>query len=777
MKPFYIALIGCIVGIIIGLYLNSIALFILLFILLICFLNKKYILYALTFLICFCFFYGYILVLENNANKIYKDYGECNVKIQGTIISNPIEKEYKTTYEIKVTKIENLEKEIKTSKNFNVLCNIKRQKDDEVSLKYGDEIELECIYELPNQSRNEGGFDYRKYLKAKNILGIVNISKSDAKLLEKSNILISIHSLKNYLIKNIKNILNNDSASLCIGLLLGDKTLISEDIQNNFRQSSLSHILAISGAHVSYILLGITALLNILKLHKRWSKILIIIFLLFFLLLIEFTPSVARAVIMVILTLICQILFKKPDTMLNLAISSFIILLVNPYYLLDVGFELSFGGTLSLILFMKRYKVKPKNKILNYIKQTILVSISANIIIIPIMMYYFNTISATFIISNVLATPILALALILGLIFIIFLLICRPIAILISYLLNIILQALIIITKITSKIPFSQILLPTPKLWQIILYYLIILIFFYHPKFIQNRNEKYKKLIAFILIFLLISPYFIKIPSPNLKIFFIDVGQGDSMLINTPSGKTILVDGGGSEVGSFDVGENILLPFLLDKNIMTIDYMMFSHFDSDHCEGLLTILNKLKVKNIIISKQGKISDNFKKLLEILKLKKVNIIVAKAGKNIVIDNKCYINILFPEDKLILENTLNNNSIVAKFCYQTFSILLTGDIEKASEKRLVELYKNNLQATVLKVAHHGSKTSTTAEFLQMVKPKIALIGVGKDNKFGHPNNETIKSLTDAGVAIYRTDEMGEITINVNSKNLIKIKKLLE
>ena len=219
------------------------------------------------------------------------------------------------------------------------------------------------------------------------------------------------------------------------------------------------------------------------------------------------------------------------------------------------------------------------------------------------------------------------------------------------------------------------------------------------------------------------------------------------MLIETPSRKTILIDGGGSEFGSFDVGEKTLLPFLLDKNIMKIDYIMFSHFDSDHCGGLLTILNKIKVKNIIVSKQGKTSNNFKQLLEIIKNKKVNIIVAKAGNKIEIDNNCYFDILFPDNNLISENVLNNNSIVAKFYYHNnFSILFTGDIEKIAEDKLVEIYKTSktLNSTVLKIAHHGSKTSSTEELLKLINPKIALIGVGENNKFGHPSDITIQNL---------------------------------
>ena len=178
-------------------------------------------------------------------------------------------------------------------------------------------------------------------------------------------------------------------------------------------------------------------------------------------------------------------------------------------------------------------------------------------------------------------------------------------------------------------------------------------------------------------------------------------------MIQTPSKKKVLIDGGGSEMGSFNVGEQTLLPYLLDKGILSIDYMIFSHLDTDHCQGLFTILENLKVKNVIISKQGKNSKNFETLLKIIQKKKVKITVVRA-----IDKNSYMHILFPTKDFIKENVLNNNSIVAKFCVQNrkgqniFSMLLTGDIEKIAENKIEELYQNTniLESTILKVAHH-------------------------------------------------------------------------
>ena len=192
-------------------------------------------------------------------------------------------------------------------------------------------------------------------------------------------------------------------------------------------------------------------------------------------------------------------------------------------------------------------------------------------------------------------------------------------------------------------------------------------------------------------------------------------------------------------------------------------------------------MEELKVENVIISKQGKIEENYKRFVQIVEEKHIKVIVVGQGDRLKIENDLYFDILWPNNSnLIDENILNNNSIVCKLHYKNFSMLLTGDIEEVAEKQILQKYRNNLQilnSTILKVAHHGSKTSSTQEFIEAVNPKIALIGVGENNKFGHPNKEVIERLKTSGVEIYRTDEMGEIEININRKGKINIKKYIE
>ena len=231
----------------------------------------------------------------------------------------------------------------------------------------------------------------------------------------------------------------------------------------------------------------------------------------------------------------------------------------------------------------------------------------------------------------------------------------------------------------------------------------------------------------------------------------------------------------GNEVYLDENIEKVLLPNLLDRRVNKLDYIIVSHFDADHATGVAQILGKIDVSSIILTRQLEENDIYRHILSIAKEKKIKLIYVKEGDVLKIGG-IKISIIHPENKLMINNPMNNNSIVCKVEYNSFSMLLTGDIEMEAEELI--LRKNiNLKADVLKVAHHGSKTSTTGEFLKAINPKVALIGVGKNNNFGHPSNEVIQRLKENGTRIYRTDENGEISITVNKKGrIIKIQRCI-
>jgi len=707
--------------------------------------NKK----IIVILICLIISIGYVSILENKYSKI----SDMPIKEMVTIISDIQEKEYKKVCTAKIVR-----------NNKKILINIKMSQDIP-SMKYGDSLYIEGEFKQPEEARNYKGYNYKQYLKTKKIIGTVELEK--AKILKSSNGSF-IHNIQKYIKDTRNGTLTDEEGNLLLAILSGDKDKLSEDIQESFKTSNLSHMLAVSGAHVSYIILGLTYVLQNSIIGKKNGKIVCIFFLLVFMAITNFTPSVTRACIMAVLTLFSGIIYRKSDVYTNISVAALITLIFNPYSLLDLGFQLSYGGTIGIIIFIKRIQEKKSNsKVINYIKQMALVSIYANIIIIPIMMYHFNTVSFTFIISNIMASPILGIIVITGFLFIIASITVKPLTRLIAIFIKPILSILIKISQICSKLPFSNILVVTPYMFNVISYYAIIL---YCIK--SKKNNKCKIIICLLIVLILIN-FIIYIFPQKLRIFFIDVGQGDSTLIITPDKKTVLIDGGGSD--SFDVGEKVLLPYLLDRRILKVDYVLISHFDTDHATGVAQILGKIDVSSIILTRQLEENDIYRHILSIAKEKKIKLIYVKEGDVLKIGG-IKISIIHPENKLMINNPMNNNSIVCKVEYNSFSMLLTGDIEMEAEELI--LRKNiNLKADVLKVAHHGSKTSTTGEFLKAINPKVALIGVGKNNNFGHPSNEVIQRLKENGTRIYRTDENGEISITVNKKGrIIKIQRCI-
>ena len=348
----------------------------------------------------------------------------------------------------------------------------------------------------------------------------------------------------------------------------------------------------------------------------------------------------------------------------------------------------------------------------------------------------------------------------------IFIFIFQPIAKLFVPILNLGLDFLSFISKF-SQLPFSKIYVPTPSITNIILYFLGILLSkriypIYHSSSLIPTQKRVKNLIALfqykfhqkrkkylfsttIILVLLVSIHFIP---KDLRIYFVDVGQGDCTFIVTPQNRTILIDGGGSQAEEFDVGKKTLIPYLLDRGYTSIDYVMISHFDRrSHSDGLLTVMKELNVENVIIGKQVEDSENYQEFIKIVREKDINVKIVEAENRIAVERSLYFDVLWPSSSnVISENAINNNALVCKLYYRNFSMFFTGDIEEEVEKVLVSKYGGTdiLDANILKIAHHGSKSSSTEEFLKLVNPEIALIGVGKNNLYRHPNDEVIQRL---------------------------------
>ena len=704
-------------------------------------------------------------------NSIIEDFQNKNngkeVHLKAKVISNSTIKKYNQIYIVKVK-----------NKNFYLRVNKKE------NLDYGDCIIIKGSFNSPKGKTNYRGFDYKNFLKTKMIYGTVN-SNNIIVLSKNKNIFNEIFlKIKKLIQSNFEPKISN----VVLGIFLGYTNEISEEIKENFNDSNISHILAVSGMHIGYLILFFSFIFNIF-LEKKYSNILIIFFLTVYLNIVGFSPSVVRATIMMILLLCAKLFHRRNDIWTSLSFSLLIILVYNPFSIMNVGLLFSYSATIGIILFLRISHTE--KKIIN----TIGITISASIFLLPITAVFFNKIPILILFISCISGFFAGIIFILTLILVFF----GKITLIIK-MVGFFTKSLLLLTNIGSNMPLNKIFVVMPNVFEVILYYSVLFISIFIFSIYKHRRKynkvfnkriknlinllKYryiqkKKQVKSIVVIVLIFFVTVNLIPKNLKIHFIDVGQGDSCLIITPHNKKILIDGGGSE--NYDVGNNTLVPYLLARRIKKIDFIIISHFDTDHVGGLLTVMENLKVENVVISRQGEISENYNKFEQIIKEKHIKVIAVGQVDTLDIEKNLYFDILWPNnDNLISDNVLNNNSIVCKMYYKDFSFFFTGDIEEIAEEQILQEYRNNLQilkSDILKVAHHGSKTSSTEEFIDAVKPKIALIGVGEKNTFGHPNDEVIKRLEKLAVKIYRTDQMGEIKIMVNNKEKIKVERFIK
>jgi len=638
-RPVLVAVIGYIIGILMGLYFNfSIVLFYIPITAIYLIIKRKNIKREFK-LISFRRYFRYIkiviskkviliilissiisnsiIIMQNKKyNNLYQN--QQSLYLIGTIVSNKLEKEYKNVYKIK---IEICNKSKKYNNTYLYLNINKKTKED---LKYGDKVIVQGEFIEPTCQRNTGGFDYKQYLKTKKIYGSVNVENIRVQAHNKINILFRLsNNISLQLKERIDKILNKEEASILKGLLLGDTSNIEREMYEKFQISNMAHILAVSGMHISYIILGMQLLLK-KNIGKRKTKFFIILILTIYMMITGFSPSIVRASIMGILTMLSGILYKKNDIWNSIAISLFCILIYNPFLISNIGLQLSYLGTIGIITLQKDIfdilkKAKSEKRKYNFnrkkiilitkIKEILSVTFSAQIAILPILLYHFNFTGIYFWITNLIISIIIGPIILMGFISII---LSTINIFIIKHFNNILAIAIKILIQITnfSNLPFAKIYIPTPNIYVIILYYIFIIIArfiysIYHKKKINVTEKRMRNLLAvmkykwnqkkpkryikiLIIIFLILLIFHI-IPK-NLKIYFVDVGQGDCTFIVTPQNRTILIDGGGSESSEFDIGKRTLLPYILTRGYRKIDYAIVSHADQDHIRAECSLL-------------------------------------------------------------------------------------------------------------------------------------------------------------------------------------------
>ena len=653
---------------------------------------------------------------------------------------------------------------------------------EEPPLRYGDLVDVKVALQEPALPNNFGEFNYREYLARQKIFvtGSVNIDQIDLISRNKQlGLAYFLNYLRNRVENSIDSLFNYPCNTLIKAIITGNRKEIPSQWELIFQDAGVMHILAISGLHVGIIaaaLFFVSKFIPFFGSRKNWSYIIIIVFLLGYAAIAGFRPSVSRATIMFSTMLIAGYVNRPYHLSNSLYLAALILLFYQPLLLFDAGFLLSFTVTF-FIIFLKPIIEERISFLPSFISQPLAISAAAWLGVAPLSAYFFYKISNIALLSNLIVVPLISIILVLGIISVLFSFIFIPCAGVFAIINRVFIRLLIFITGLSTSLPFAFQYIAQPKMFQILFYYFFLILLSLTIAYWSELNMIKKKILFWtiltsLVLFLIIPPIF---SANTLSVHFINVGQGDSILIQTPEKKNILIDGGGMPYNDFDIGKKVVLPYLRRLGIGSIDMMVLSHPDLDHLKGLVSVLKEMKVDMVIdsgINTQCAIYNEFLSLIR----GDDSIYYYKPGTGDTIR-------LTPDLEIIVLNSLNlpvygnesnfnNHSIVLKLLYKNTSFLFTGDIEEKAEINLLN-WDNLLKSDILKVAHHGSITSSTECFMEKVHPEVAVISVGLNN-FNHPHQDILERLDCCCRRVFRTDCNGTVLIDSNGQKY-KIKTL--
>ena len=612
-----------------------------------------------------------------------------------------------------------------------------------------------------SSATNEGEFNQKEFYYSQMILFRLDpekIVKLDKRIF---NFEKAIYVFKNELTNSLKKISDGEELGALCTMLLGEKSLLSNDMKESYQDAGISHILAISGLHISLVGIGIYGFMRKRRAGFVCAMIVAggIAYIYYFMS--GCAISTERALFMFFLTMIAQTIGRSNDMLNSLGISILIIVYENPFIIKYPGFVFSVVAVMGVALIVRDISG-------NKIKVAILSSVAMQLATIPVVAIYYYEIPAYSVIINIIVLPLISIVFISGLSAAFIGLISAPIASIVIIPAIVVLKLYTFLCNIAQGLMFNKIIVGCPGAEKIVVYYVILFMLIFVCK-------KYKSIVIRMFgICVLLSIIFVRGHTDG-EIDFLDVGQGDAIFVQIESGESVFIDGGSSSKKK--VGENIILPFLKYNGVRKIDYWFISHADEDHVNGLTEVLeSNYCIENVVISKASKCDENMQKIISLSQEKGINVIEISAGDTFRFANT-QITCIAPGEGGRSDNRNNSDSRsnIEQFDANDSSLvllvddkknnlrcMLAGDISSEVENSLVKKYGNKIDIDIYKANHHGSKYSSSKEWLNALSPDISVISCGENNRYGHPHEETLERFGEIDCKVFRTDENGQIRI---------------
>lgn len=653
---------------------------------------------------------------------------------------------------------------------------------NENSCQIGDKVKIQGKIKQLQNKRNKGMFHQILYYKAENIQYLCNGSEVILEEKGKRNFREAIYQLRMKCYRRLFDIFPKDTAAVAGGILLGIKVDMEEETKDIYQQAGIFHLISISGLHISCMGLALYHFLRKIWGSYGGSGVLTSLFLVFYLILCGASVSAKRSVLMAIIMMGSWYLGRTYDLLTGLALAALVILVDSPYQLYQAGFQLSFGAVLGVCLvsaeLTKAFGGEEKWK------QAVFANLGIQLTTMPIILYYYYELPLYSLLLNLLFVPGMSLLLTSCILALGGSIISLTLGKFFGGVAAVGFTAYEQIAELSLRLPFATIRLGQPSIPGILCYYLFLSLSVW---VIHGMNEKKQAILAEergayqtygkedicskgAFLAMVVSSLFLCVHKiPQLRITMLDVGQGDSFVIQEKN-HVYLVDGGSTDVSQ--VGKYRLIPFLKAEGIRKIEGIFISHMDSDHISGIQELLEhtqkgEFQIKQIFLPEMEEKEENYLRLEEQIEKQKIPVTYVFRGMELT-SEKLSIHLLQPKKGENYQGA-NESSMVFQLNYGEFSMLFTGDVEGQGEEELLE--PDILQdITVLKTPHHGSKYTTSEEMLKQIQPEIALISCGKDNSYGHPHGELIERLHKAGSKIYITTDFGQVTVETNGKDVV-------